>query len=124
MDSEGGKNEVGHKTSLGDLERAVKVRKYQHCEAEYSQLAKEPNTMPEVRDRYLRIAQYYRELADTEPASTRAGKRDNFQAPASSGVTGSIQHIGQTELDGSAVSPMTTGDGAVLTAASMDRSSE
>ena len=46
------------------------MRKYQHCEAEYSRLAKEPNTMPEVRNRYLRIAQYYRELADTEP--TRA----------------------------------------------------
>jgi hypothetical protein len=83
MDSEDKKNEVGQKTSLGDLERAVKVRKYQHCEAEYSQLAKELNTMPEVRDRYLRIAQYYRELADTEPAGTRAAKQDNLQAPDS-----------------------------------------
>ena len=52
---------------MEDLERLVRVRKYRHCEAEYSQLAKEPNTMPEVRDRYLRIAQYYRELAETEP---------------------------------------------------------
>jgi hypothetical protein len=42
------------------------MRKYQHCEAEYSRLAKEPNTMPKVRDRYLRIAQYSG-LADTEP---------------------------------------------------------
>ena len=67
MDSGDGKNEVGHKTSVGDLERVVKMRKYQHCEAEYSRLAKEPNTMPDVRNRYLRIAQYYRELADTEP---------------------------------------------------------
>jgi hypothetical protein len=67
MDGGGGKNEVGHKTSVEDLERVVKMRKYQHCEAEYSRLAKEPNTMPTVRDRYLRIAQYYRELADTEP---------------------------------------------------------
>ena len=46
--------------------------------------------MAEVRDRYLRIAQYYRELADTEPASTRAAKQDNFQAPTSPGVTGSL----------------------------------
>ena len=61
------RNEVGHKTRVEDLERVVKMRKYQHCEAEYSRLAKEPNTMPKVRDRYLRIAQYYRELADTEP---------------------------------------------------------
>ena len=68
MDGGGGKNEVGHKTSVEDLERVMKMRKYQHCEAEYSRLAKEPNTMPKVRDRYLRIAQYYRELADTEPA--------------------------------------------------------
>jgi hypothetical protein len=68
MDGGDGKNEVGHKTRVEDLERVVKLRKYQHCEAEYSRLAKEPNTMPEVRNRYhLRIAQYYRELADTEP---------------------------------------------------------
>jgi hypothetical protein len=67
MDGGDRKNEVGHKTRVEDLERVVKMRKYQHCEAEYSRLAKEPNTMPEVRNRYLRIAQYYRELADTEP---------------------------------------------------------
>jgi hypothetical protein len=83
MDGEDRKNEVGRKTRLEDLERVVKMRKYQHCEAEYSQLAKEPNTMPEVRDRYLRIAQYYRELAETEPAGTRALKRENVQASAS-----------------------------------------
>jgi hypothetical protein len=83
MDSAEKKVEAGNKTSLGDLERVVKVRKYQHCEAEYLQLAKEPNTMPEVRDRYLRIAHYYRELADTEPANTRAAKRDDVQASAS-----------------------------------------
>jgi hypothetical protein len=29
-------------------------------------LAKEPNTMREVAERYLRIAAYYLELADTE----------------------------------------------------------
>ena len=67
MDGGDGKNKVRHKTRVEDLERVVKMRKYQHCEAEYSRLAKEPNTMPEVRDRYLRIAQYYRELAGTEP---------------------------------------------------------
>ena len=67
MDGEDGKNEVGRKTRVEDLERVVKMRKYQHCEAEYSRLAKEPNTMSEVRNRYLRIAQYYRELAETEP---------------------------------------------------------
>ena len=49
MDGGGGKNEVGHKTSVEDLERVVNMRKYQHCEAEYSRLAKEPNTMPKVR---------------------------------------------------------------------------
>ena len=54
MDGGDGKNEVGHKTRVEDLERVVKMRKYQHCEAEYSRLAKEPNTMPKVRDRYLR----------------------------------------------------------------------
>jgi hypothetical protein len=73
------KAEVGNKTSVGDLERVVKVRKYQHCEAEYAKLAIEPNTMPEVRDRYLRIAQYYRELAETEPAGARAASTSSAQ---------------------------------------------
>jgi hypothetical protein len=68
MGSEDKKNEVQQKTRMEDLERVVKVRKYRHCEAEYSRLANEPNAMPQVRDRYLRIAQYYRELAETEPA--------------------------------------------------------
>ena len=60
MDNEDGKNQVAHKTPVEELERLVKVRKYQHCEAEYSKLANEPNTMPAVRDRYLRIAQLSR----------------------------------------------------------------
>ncbi len=68
------KAEVGTKTSVGDLERVVKVRKYQHCQAEYAKLAMEPNTMPEVRNRYLRIAQYYRDLAETEPVGIRAAE--------------------------------------------------
>jgi hypothetical protein len=82
MDSAEKKTEAGNKTSLGDLERVVKVRKYQHCEAQYLQLAKEPNTMPEVRDRYVRIAHYYRELAETEPATIRA-PREKLEASAS-----------------------------------------
>jgi hypothetical protein len=49
-----------------DLERVVRLRKYRHCAAEYLKLAKEPNTMQVVADRYLRIAAYYSELADTE----------------------------------------------------------
>jgi hypothetical protein len=49
------KAEAGNKTSLGDLERVVKVRKYDHCRAEYMKLAMEPNTMPVVRDRYFRV---------------------------------------------------------------------
>jgi hypothetical protein len=83
MDGADRKNDVGQKTRLEDLERVVKVRKYQHCEAEYSRLAKERNTMPEVRNRYLRIAQYYRELAETEPAGTRAAKRETVESSAS-----------------------------------------
>ena len=77
MSSTEKKAEVEIKTSVGDLERVVKVRKYQHCQAEYAKLAMEPNTMPEVRDRYLRIAHYYRELADTEPVGVRAAKLDD-----------------------------------------------
>ena len=52
MSSAEQKADVTNKTSLGDLERVVKVRKYDHCRAEYTKLAMEPNTMPEVRDRY------------------------------------------------------------------------
>jgi hypothetical protein len=82
MDAAEKKAEAGGKTSLGDLERVVKMRKYQHCEAEYLRLAKEPNTMPQVRDRYLRIAHYYRELAETEPATMRLANREKLQASA------------------------------------------
>jgi hypothetical protein len=78
-------NVIGLAQILEDLERVVKMRKYQHCEAKYSRLAKEPNTMPEVRDRYLRIARYYRDLADTEPVGTKAAKRDDIEASAPSG---------------------------------------
>ena len=74
--------EIGSKTSLGDLERVVKVRKYDHCRAEYTKLAMEPNTMPQVRDRYFRIAQYYQELADTEPAGLPVAKRANGESPS------------------------------------------
>ena len=77
MSSAEQKADVTNKTSLGDLERVVKVRKYDHCRAEYTKLAMEPNTMPEVRDRWLRIAQYYQDLADTEPAHTTVAKRDD-----------------------------------------------
>jgi hypothetical protein len=83
MDSAEKKAEAGNKTSLGDLERVVKVRKYQHCEAQYLQLAKEPNALPEVRDRYLRIAYYYRELAETEPSTMRPATREKLQISAS-----------------------------------------
>jgi len=82
MDSAEKKTEARNKTPLGDLERVVKVRKYQHCEAQYLRLAKEPHTMPEVRDRYLRIAHYYRELADTEPATMLLENREKLQASA------------------------------------------
>ena len=81
MESAEKKAEAGKKTSLGDLERLVKVRKYDHCRAEYTKLAMEPNTMRVVRDRYFRIAQYYQELADTEPAGTTAAKRENGDSP-------------------------------------------
>jgi len=77
MSSTEKKTDVATKTSVGDLDRVVKVRKYEHCRADYMKLAMEPNTMPEVRDRWLRIAQYYQDLADTEPAHTTVAKRDD-----------------------------------------------
>jgi hypothetical protein len=65
MDNADQKNQPGP-TKVEDLERVVRVRKYRHCAAEYLKLAKEPNTMQVVADRYLRIAAYYSELGDTE----------------------------------------------------------
>ena len=65
MDNADQKDQPGP-TKVEDLERVVRVRKYRHCAAEYLKLAKEPNTMREVGDRYLRIAAYYSELADNE----------------------------------------------------------
>jgi hypothetical protein len=49
----------------------VRARKSRFCAAEYSHLAEGANNMPKVRDRYLKIAQYYRELAEA------AGSEDN-----------------------------------------------
>ena len=54
------------KNQPGLTKRVVSVRKYRQCAADYLKLAKEPNTMREVAERYLRIAAYYLELADTE----------------------------------------------------------
>jgi hypothetical protein len=65
MDNADRKDQPGL-TKVEDLERVVTVRKYRHCAADYLKLAKEPNTMREVAERYLRIAAYYLELADTE----------------------------------------------------------
>ena len=65
MDNADPKDQPGL-TKVEDLDRVVRVRKYQHCAAEYLKLAKEPNTMQVVADRYLRIAAYYSELADNE----------------------------------------------------------
>jgi hypothetical protein len=65
MDNADRKDQSGL-TKVEDLEHVVRVRKYRHCAAEYLKLAKEPNTMQVVADRYLRIAAYYSELADNE----------------------------------------------------------
>jgi hypothetical protein len=65
MDNPDQKDQPGP-TEVEDLERVVTVRKYRHCAAEYLKLAKEPDTMQVVADRYLRIAAYYSELADNE----------------------------------------------------------
>jgi hypothetical protein len=73
MDNADQKDQPGP-TKVEDLERVVRVRKYRHCAAEYLKLAKEPNTMREVGDRYLRIAAYYSELADNEDTNEGEAK--------------------------------------------------
>ncbi len=70
MDNADRKNDFARKATVEDLERVVRIRKYRHCAAEYEQLAGGANTLPEVRNRYLRIAEYYRELADAEAAES------------------------------------------------------
>jgi hypothetical protein len=64
------KNNAAHGATVEDLQRVVRARKYRFCVAEYSQLAEGENIMPAVRDRYLKIAQYYRELAEYEEAGS------------------------------------------------------
>jgi len=55
------KNNAAYGGTVDDLQRVVRARKYRFCAAEYSQLAEGATNMPEVRNRYLKIAQYYRE---------------------------------------------------------------
>ncbi len=62
------RNNAAYGGTVEDLQRVVRARKYRFCAAEYSQLAEGANNMPQVRNRYLKIAQYYRELADAEGA--------------------------------------------------------
>ena len=63
--------------------------KYWHCAAEYLKLAKEPNTMQVVADRYLRIAAYYSELADTEDTNEGEAKLiDATPRPAHESLAG------------------------------------
>ena len=70
MENNERKNNAAHGATVDDLQRVVRARKYRFCIAEYSQLAEGENIMPEVRDRYLKIAQYYRELAEAEEAGS------------------------------------------------------
>jgi hypothetical protein len=70
MDNAEPKNNAAHGATVDDLQRVVRARKYRFCAAEYSQLAEGANVMPDVRNRYLKIAQYYRELAEAEEAGS------------------------------------------------------
>ena len=69
MENNERKNNAAHGATVEDLQRVVRARKYRFCVAEYSQLA-EGAILPAVRDRYLKIAQYYRELAEAEEAGS------------------------------------------------------
>ena len=74
MDIAEPKNNAAHGATVEDLQRVVRARKYRFCAAEYSQLAEGANVRPDVRNRYLKIAQYYRELADAEGAGSGEGE--------------------------------------------------
>jgi hypothetical protein len=74
MDNAEQKNNAAHGATVEDLRRVVRARKYWFCAAEYSQLVECANVMPDVRNRYLKIAQYYRELADAEGAGSDEGE--------------------------------------------------
>lgn len=80
MENNERKNNAAHGATVEDLQRVVRARKYRFCVAEYSQLAEGENIMPAVRDRYLKIAQYYRELAETEEAGS--GESENATGAA------------------------------------------
>ena len=68
------KNNAAYGGTVDDLQRVVRARRYRFCAAEYSQLAEGATNMPEVRNRYLKIAQYYRELAEAEEAGPGEGE--------------------------------------------------
>jgi hypothetical protein len=101
-------------TKVEDLERVVRLRKYRHCAAEYLKLAKEPNTMQVVANRYLRIAAYYLELADAEDtnegeaelidATPRpvAEERGTTNADRLCRVAQDIDRLGEPDLGGQA----------------------
>jgi len=80
MDNAERKNNAARGATVEDLQRVVRARKYRFCVAEYSQLAEGANVMPAVRDRYLKIAQYYRELAEGEEAGQ--GESESAAGPA------------------------------------------
>jgi len=80
MDNAERKNNAARGATVEDLQRVVRARKYRFCVAEYSQLAEGANVMPAVRDRYLKIAQYYRELAEAEEAGS--GESESAAGPA------------------------------------------
>lgn len=73
MDDTDRKNRAVHGATVEDLHRVMRARKYGFCAAEYSRLAEQADTMPEVRERYRKIAQYYRELAAAEGATSGEG---------------------------------------------------
>ena len=87
MDNAERKNNAAHGATVEDLQRVVRARKYRFCAAEYSQLAEGANVMPDVRNRYLKIAQYYRELADAEGAGS--GESESAASAARTGGAGS-----------------------------------
>jgi hypothetical protein len=78
------------------------ARKCRHCAAEYLALTKEPNTMPEVSARYLRIAERHSELAETE--ATKRGET-NQRYPStrtesiSIAVTEALKRCASTVVD-------------------------
>ena len=77
----------------------MRARKYRFCAAEYSHLAEGANNMPKVHDRYLKIAQYDRELAEAAGSEDTEGpEADAWAGSPGSTALAAVHRVGEQHV--------------------------